>query len=88
MTKRMLTGTLTQTILIQDIACFENSVDPDQLAPNRLEFQNLRCSLVPEDYFILANRADPDEMPHLVAFHLGLHSLPKCPCRGFQYTKG
>ena len=25
---------------------------------------------------VLANRADPDEMPHYVAFHLGLHCLP------------
>ena len=23
--------------------------------------------------FVLANSADPDEMPHYVAFHLGLH---------------
>ena len=27
--------------------------------------------------FILANIADPDEMPHYVAFHLGLHCLSK-----------
>ena len=27
--------------------------------------------------FILANSVDPDEMPHTVAFHLGLHCLPK-----------
>ena len=26
--------------------------------------------------FVLANSADPDEMPHYVAFHLGLHCLP------------
>ena len=26
---------------------------------------------------ILANSADPDEMPHYAAFHLGLHCLPK-----------
>ena len=25
-------------------------------------------------------------MPHFVAFHLGLHCLPKYPFRGFQYT--
>ena len=37
---------------------------------------------------ILANSADPDEMQHLAAFHLGLHCLPKYPFRGFQYTKG
>ena len=27
--------------------------------------------------FVLANSAVPDEMSHSVAFHLGLHSLPK-----------
>ena len=27
--------------------------------------------------FILANSVDPDEMPRYVAFHLGLHWLPK-----------
>ena len=27
-------------------------------------------------YFVLANSADPDEMPQYVAFHLGLHCLP------------
>ena len=26
-------------------------------------------------------------MQHYAAFHLGLHRLPKYPCRGFQYTK-
>ena len=30
-----------------------------------------------EDRFSLANSADPDEMPPYVAFHLGLHCLPK-----------
>ena len=33
--------------------------------------------------FVLANSADPDEMPHHVAFHLGLHYLSKYPFRGF-----
>ena len=27
---------------------------------------------------ILANSADPDEMPPYAAFHLGFHCLPKC----------
>ena len=27
--------------------------------------------------FDLANSSDPDEMPHYVAFHLGLRCLPK-----------
>ena len=34
-----------------------------------------------EIVFILANRADPDEMPLYAAFHLGLHCLPKYPFR-------
>ena len=29
--------------------------------------------------FISANSEDPDEMPHFVVFHLGLHCLPKYP---------
>ena len=29
--------------------------------------------------FVLANSEDLDEMPHLTAFHLGLHCLPKYP---------
>ena len=37
--------------------------------------------------FILANNAGPDEMTHFVAFHLGLHCLPKNPFRGFEHTK-
>ena len=38
--------------------------------------------------FILANSVDPDEMPHDVAFHLGLHCLPKYAFRSHNYTKG
>ena len=34
------------------------------------------CISVTEFFFILANRADPDEMPPCAAFHLGLHCLP------------
>ena len=29
--------------------------------------------------YVLANSADPDEMPPYAAFHLGLHSMPKYP---------
>ena len=35
----------------------------------------------------LTNSADSEEMQHSVAFHLGLHCLPKYPFRKFQYTK-
>ena len=37
--------------------------------------------------FVLANSADPDEMTHRVAFHLGLPCSIKYPIRGFWYTK-
>ena len=32
--------------------------------------------------FLLANSANPDEMPHDAAFHLGLHCFPICLFRG------
>ena len=38
--------------------------------------------------FDLANSSDPDEMPHNVAFHLGLHCLPKYQFRGLRSRKG
>ena len=38
--------------------------------------------------FVLANSADPDEMPHYAAFQPGLHRLPKYPFMGFRSTKG
>ena len=34
--------------------------------------------------FNFANSADPDEMPPYVAFHLGLHCLPKYLFTGIQ----
>ena len=36
---------------------------------------------------IFTNSADPDEMQHYAAFHLGLQCLPEYQFRGFQYTK-
>ena len=38
--------------------------------------------------FVIINSADPDEMTHCVAFHLGLSCSIKYPIRGFWYTKG
>ena len=40
--------------------------------------------------FVLANSADPDKMLHYVAFHLGLHCLPKYPLyyKGVSVLKG
>ena len=37
--------------------------------------------------FSLANSADPDEMLHHAAFHLGLHGLPKYLFAGIQNEK-
>ena len=34
--------------------------------------------------FILPNSVDPDVTAHPLAFHLGLHSLPKYPFTGFS----
>ena len=39
--------------------------------PNNYVLQSLMI------VFMIANSAGPDEMPHFVAFHLGLHCLPK-----------
>ena len=38
--------------------------------------------------FILANSADPDEMPPYAAFHLGLYCLPNYLFTGVQNEKG
>ena len=48
----------------------------------------LRCTLVDEDCFCIRSSADPDEIPHSTAFHVGLHSLPECLFRGFQHLMG
>ena len=52
---------------------------------HRSEFQHIS---VPEDFFILANSANPDEMPHYAAFHQGLHCLPKYLFTGIHNEKG
>ena len=46
-----------------------------------LKFQTMMYTyiLVAEDYFTLANSADPDKMPQNVAFHLDLPCLPCLP---------
>ena len=38
--------------------------------------------------FVLVNSADPDEMLHCAACHLGLGCLPKYPFRSFPVFKG
>ena len=57
---------------------------------SQVEFSNLHMYYVLlslKDVLNLANSADPDEMQHYAAFHLGLHCLPKDPFRDFRYTK-
>ena len=44
---------------------------------SQVTFQNNNVFLSLKISFVLANNADPDEMPHYAAFHLGLHCLPK-----------
>ena len=51
-------------------------------------FQKNTVFLSLKNDFVLANSADLDEMLHYVAFHLGLHCLPKYPFRGFWSSKG
>ena len=43
----------------------------------QITISNLRCTSVPEDCFILAISADPDEILHFTAFYLSLHCLLK-----------
>ena len=50
-------------------------------------FLNHDVSLFLNVVLIFANSADPDEMQQYVAFHLGLHSLPKYPFWGSQFAK-
>ena len=52
------------------------------------DFQYIFAFLSLKIDFILVKRADPDEMPHNAAFHLALHTLSKCPFRGFLVLKG
>ena len=48
-------------------------------SPVLIFFLNVLISLKID--FVFANSANPDEMPHYAAFHLGLHCLPKHPIR-------
>ena len=44
---------------------------------SQVEFLNYDVFLSLKDGLILANSADPNEMQHDAALHLGLHCLPK-----------
>ena len=39
------------------------------ISPKNIVFHSLKID------FVFANSADPDEMPHYAAFHLGIHCL-------------
>ena len=64
------------------------SLTLSQLSQCTLQISKGRCTSVLRKFpkvgvlqslkiiYILANSADPDEMPHFVAFHLDLHFLP------------
>ena len=49
--------------------------------PKNIVFLSLRID------FVQANCGDHDKMLHHATFHLGLHSLPKCPFRDFWSPK-
>ena len=44
---------------------------------SQVDFLNYDVFLSLKIILIFANSADPDEMQHCAAFHLGLHYLPK-----------
>ena len=46
------------------------------------------CILFYRDFLTFINSADPDEMQHYAAFHLGLHCFQKCSFRVFSEYKG
>ena len=56
----------------------------------QVEISKLYYISVPKDCFYLSKlyRADPDEMLHHAAFHLGLHCLTKYLSTGIQNEKG
>ena len=54
---------------------FKHTVIPPHTHTRALREENLFFSL--KIVFVLANSANPDEMPHNAAFHLGLHCSRK-----------
>ena len=50
-------------------------------------FQKCIVFLSLEFDYVLANSADPNEMPNSVAFYLDFCCLQKCQLRGFKSTK-
>ena len=52
------------------------------------KFLNYDLFMSLKSFFILTNRANPDEMMHYAATHLGLHCLPMNLLAGIQNEKG
>ena len=50
----------------------------------KVEFLNYDVYLSMKVVLNLTNNADPDEMQHYAAFHLGLHCLPKYTFKGLK----
>ena len=50
-------------------------IEGPEVIPNKIAFLSLKI------VFVIANSVDSDEMPHYVAFHLGLNWLPKYSCQ-------
>ena len=69
-------------------------IDSKSMELSILYFKGLPVTILCNDVFlplkinfIIANSAETDEMPHYVAFHLGLHCLPKYLFTGIQNEK-
>ena len=71
-----------------DNGVFHKATYNDKVGMGHIKFPKNIVLLSLKSHFVLANSADPDEIPHSVAFHLGLHCFPKYPLRGFCHTKG
>ena len=62
-------------------------MDLSILSGHRSKFLNFNIFLSQKIGFIFANSADPDEMLHYAAFHLGHHCLPKYLLTGVSRMK-
>ena len=71
---------------ISIMPCLEKTILKITLSPISFDLSMYYLSL--KIVFILANSNGPDEMPPYVAFHLGLHCLPKHLFTGIKNEKG
>ena len=54
---------------------------------SKVIISKLRCTSVPKNYIFLVYSVYPNEMPHFVAFYLGVHCLPIVLFGDLEYTK-